>query len=306
MSEGKLLTEEALTREQIEAVLSKHLAHYEAYHRILYTEPHSDIRMADFNWRRADGNDATRLSRATFFNSMSDEFSEEIANHVNDLVVVTERLQAWSQHLDGISDKVELLDVLHEFVSPLAHHALGLPYALKQKFYFSYAHLANQARRLFDANDDLEADNRIDRDVARRYKGDWCRDDDFFEAVGALAAPDMAAETSNFRNAFHHQITPGIGLGITNRVKRYVSTGGKPSLDDAALQAMGIELPTPGDRKVVYAMGGQPPLRMSEVVLALRKQIALAHECFDLFKEYIWFIEDRIIASFGEADPLPR
>ncbi|AMJ49453.1 hypothetical protein APX01_18025 [Cereibacter sphaeroides] len=49
----------------------------------------------------------------------------------------------------------------------------------------------------------------------------------------------------------------------------------------------------PGEKRIIYVFGGQEALKLDDVVAVLVEQIQRIHECYDMFKEYVWFYEDQ-------------
>jgi len=208
---------------------------------------------------------------------MSSEFSQEIANHINALVKTTYRLQAWSELLDGVNDDGEKFDIMIDFVNAPLHYGLGLPYAIEQKFIFSFNHLSHKMRLLLSTSqaDDLPEDRRIDEKTLKRFMGDSDVGDRLLDAITAISSEDFSLGTMNFRNSFNHRITPGVELGITNLVTRNVITGGTSDPFKEEMKLLDKAPLKPGEKRVVYGFGGQSPMTLAEVVSALKGKLKL-------------------------------
>jgi hypothetical protein len=116
------------------------------------------------------------------YSQMLQEFSNEIANSINDLTRYTHQLEAWNTVIQPLDDK-KRFEVAHEFIDPLATLAMNLPYVIRSRLIFATAHLSNQANsaKLRKAwSDDLPLDEEI-----------------FFAAADSLAALSWATPTSS-------------------------------------------------------------------------------------------------------------
>ncbi|ABA81146.1 hypothetical protein GQF56_16610 [Rhodobacter sphaeroides] len=175
-----------------------------------------------------------------------------------------------------------------------------MPQAMKEKFYFYISHLANQVRRISHGpvQDNLVEDHRINRDVARKLIGDWPKGQDFLTLLDRISDEEMSRRTQNFRNGFSHQITPGIHVGMTRFVTRSIFKN-QEDLDvifgDQSRMPQELRRPpmNPGEKRIIYVFGGQEALKLDDVVAVLVEQIQRIHECYDMFKEYVWFYEDQ-------------
>jgi hypothetical protein len=94
------------------------------------------------------------------FVEMAKEHAKEIANDGNLLAVSKDRLSVWSRVLKEFPDEEEKLEIIIEFIWPIAHLAMDLPYTIRSRFILSVSHLSHQANRKKIANwkDDLKPD----------------------------------------------------------------------------------------------------------------------------------------------------
>ncbi|WP_406626406.1 hypothetical protein [Acidovorax sp. SDU_ACID1] len=74
------------------------------------------------------------------YSGMFQEFSQELANIVNDLTRYTHQLKGWRDLVHAFNDKARM-DVAIEFIEPLGTLALNLPYVIRSRFIFAAAHL---------------------------------------------------------------------------------------------------------------------------------------------------------------------
>lgn len=270
--------------------LRRDLEHIEAVLRVTRRPPPSEWRLADYGWQKLERRGiAFREPAQWLFHLMSRDFAVETANYINQLVKQIDKLRAWAKQLEGINDEPERLHILAEFVDPEVHYTLSLPYALREKFYFAFAHLCNQGQRITDptAKDDLKADHQITPERAKRYEKTCEPGERFIAAANAMTDDEFEERTSNFRNCFNHRITPGVELGSSRFVQREIPT---PEEREKL----------PGKPKVIYHLGASSPVKLSDVIAALEHQQDLAFTCFERLKEVIWYFEDQILAQLPD------
>ncbi|TPN46368.1 hypothetical protein [Mesorhizobium sp. B1-1-7] len=116
---------------------------YTQYRRALKTAPFS-ADYAEYEWYRLP----QRMHMSLMpYGTMLREFSAEIANEINALINYAHRLAAWEEVMRPLTDQRKL-DVLVEFVSPIASLALGMPYSIRSRFLFAAVHLCHQVNQL--------------------------------------------------------------------------------------------------------------------------------------------------------------
>lgn len=202
------------------------------------------------------------------YGQMFDEFSREIANSINELVNHAHRLKAWSVVMSTLP-RQQILEVLIEFVEPLATVALNLPYVIQSRFIFATAHLAHQANRAVKGGswkDDLPLDRKIVFKIADRYGAPWKSYVGLKACLERISAEDYQKATGDFRHRYNHRISPRIALGLTGMVTR--------SID-------------PQTRLVRYGFGETPPLSMDQIVVLLGAQCTHCYQAFEAFKVMI-------------------
>lgn len=244
---------------------------YDQYRHVLISTPF-DGKCAIYDWGRLPSPLAAVWMP---YSEMFDEFSQVIANSINELVDYARRLKAWSAVMSTL-DNEQTLEVLIEFVAPLATVALNLPYVIRSRFIYATAHLAHQANRALDRNawkDDLPMDRKIEFRTADKFGKKWRSYEALKQKLEKIAAKDYLDATYDFRNKYHHRMPPQIALGLTEMVTR--------SVDQKTHQ-------------VCYRFGMTPPLAMDKIASLLNKQCDCCHEAFEDFKVFVGEQESRI------------
>ncbi|MDR0807989.1 MAG: hypothetical protein LBE86_02495 [Gemmobacter sp.] len=295
--------ENIITKAEFESDLAESLRQYEKYRRIVFSQDVSDWNLAAFGWRPLDELGSLRSPNFSVirFNLMSDDFAWEIARYINQFVLSTKSLKAWADLLDDVDDEGEKSDILHEFVNPLIHFGLGLPYAIKQKFTFLFSHLSHQMRLLVSPSnpDCLVGDGKINYNTANGFAGDCAAGDLVLDAINEVASDDFSSSTRDLRHGFSHRITPGIEVGITSSVKRMIITGGQNDPLEARMKSVGLEPIRPREKHVVYGYGASEPMTLHHVVSVLKEQIRVIHSCFECYKTFVIDRETWIIGEYG-------
>jgi hypothetical protein len=300
------MSEDVVSQTEFEAGLVESLGRYEKYRRILFSQNPSKWKMASFGWRPLKGqlDPGSRRSldiAAMYFDQMSGDFARESANYINKLVVSTNRLKAWAELLEEVEDKGEKFDILAEFVDPLTHFGLGLPYAIKQKFIFAFSHLSHQIRLLESPSkvDDLPGDGKINEKTSKRFAGDSAAGDQLLDAISRIASENFSESTGDFRHGFNHRITPGVEMGITNSVNRVVVTEGTGDPFENEMKSIGLKPLKLGEKRVIYGIGGSNPIPLRQVISALKEQIDVIHACFECYKIFVIDHETWVIGKYG-------
>jgi hypothetical protein len=173
-----------------------------------------------------------------------------------------------------------------DFFEPLAIVAVGLPYAIKNRFAFAIAHLCHQANRAHkgkDWRDDLTLDRGITISVAKRLGDGWKSFEPLEAALDKLNDKAFTAATHDFRHAYNHRLSPRFVIGITQTVKRRTN---------------------PNAQSACYAFGGDEPLDLAEVSVALAEQRDHCYSAFDAFQALVHEHADAIASeTFVDARP---
>lgn len=199
---------------------------------------------------------------------MFKEFSQELANAINDLTRYTHQLAAWRDVVDKLADDGKF-NVAHEFVDPLATIALNLPYVIRSRFIFAAAHLSHQAGRTKVAKgwkDDLALDDEIYFSQAEMVGGPWKTWSKLKTKLERIGDKTYQAKTKNFRNTYNHRFSPRVVFGQTNMVTRKVD---------------------PKTKQVSYGFGGTEPLTLTLVVELLEEQCQTCYKAFEAFQRLV-------------------
>lgn len=202
------------------------------------------------------------------YSEMFNEFSQELANIVNDLTRYTHQLAAWRDVVDMLDDDGKF-SVAVEFVDPLATIALNLPYVIRSRFIFATAHLCHQAGRtkvLKGWKDDLAMDNEIYFAQAEKVGGLWKKWTKLKTKLERIGDRTYQAKTKDFRNTYNHRFSPRVVVGQTNMVTRLVDAESK---------------------KVSYGFGGTDPLTLTLVVELLEEQCQHCYKAFESFQKLV-------------------
>lgn len=159
---------------------------------------------------------------------MLPEHCREISNSINELGRYVSSLEAWKLVLHKFNDD-EKLEIVIEFVTPIAVLALNHPYVIHSRFIYSIAHLCHQANRVKDNNwiDDLPLDDEIYIDVADKYCRRWQSYRTLKLALEKISNKKFRSDTHDFRNKYIHRYSLGIEIGVTEFVKRNVASKGE-------------------------------------------------------------------------------
>ncbi|WP_176000643.1 integrase [Burkholderia vietnamiensis] len=209
---------------------------------------------------------------------MFNEFSQELANTINDLTRYTHQLTAWRDVVDKLDDEGKF-NVAVEFVDPLATIALNLPYVIRSRFIFAAAHLSHQAGRTMVPKgwkDDLPLDDEIYFEQADAVGGQWKTYTKFKTKLERISDRAYQVKTKNFRNTYNHRFSPRVVLGQMNIVTRHVDAKTK---------------------QVSYGFGSTPPLTLRLVVELLEEQCQRCYKAFEAFQKLVQEHEKAISAA---------
>lgn len=216
------------------------------------------------------------------YRDLADEAARDLANGINHLIGLTERLTAWQKVIEGL-DLREKNEILLEFVQDLASTALLSPYTLKARFYFAVAHLSHQANcvRLGERwSDDFEAlpeDWKINEEWACKLAKSWRSWKKLIRVLNKVDAGDFKSATDDFRSKHTHRFTPRVELGITQMMKR--------------LRAQDRTKPR-------YGIGGSEPIKLETAMRALKSQCLNLSKCYGEFQN---LVAEQSAALFGDA-----
>jgi hypothetical protein len=159
---------------------------------------------------------------------MLDERCREVSNSINELGRYISGLEAWKSVLDKKNED-EKLEIVIEFVRPIAILALNHPYVIRSRFIYSTVHLCHQANKFKASNwiDDLPLDEEIYFDAADKYGAPWASYGRLKKALEKISNKEFQSRTQDFRNKYIHRYSLGIEIGVTEFVKRNVGSKGE-------------------------------------------------------------------------------
>ena len=186
-----------------------------------------------------------------------DSHSRELSNEINQFRRYLKNLRSWACVMEG-NDERQTLEIVTEFVYPIAALCLSYPYAIRSRFIFSAAHLCHQANRKVVEGwvDKFPANEEVDFGVLDTIGAKWRSFKPFKKRLERIANSAYRKETSDYRNKFNHRYLPNLEIGLTEDVTRYPNRNGRVS----------------------YRFGGGHPLRLEVILPALVQQ----HECCSL------------------------
>jgi hypothetical protein len=199
---------------------------------------------------------------------MFKEFSQELANVINNLTRYTHQLAAWRTVADKLDDDGKF-NIAVEFVDPLATIALNLPYVIRSRFIFAAAHLSHQAGRTKVPKgwkDNLALDDEIYFAQAEVVGGLWKTWTKLKTKLERIGDKTYQVKTKNFRNTYNHRFSPRVVFGQTNIVTRHVDAKTK---------------------QVSYGFGGTEPLTLKLVVELLEEQCQASYTAFEAFQKLV-------------------
>jgi hypothetical protein len=128
-------------------------------------------RLAEYNWIEKQSWDIDFFA----YSQMLDEHSREIANSINELHNYISRLDSWSSRLNDMDCEQEKIDLVIEFVTPIATLAINMPYVIRSRFIYSIAHLCHQANKAKGGEwkDDISPNDEIIFQTADKYGSKW-------------------------------------------------------------------------------------------------------------------------------------
>lgn len=214
------------------------------------------------------------------YSQMLDDYATELANAINDLSNHVPRLRAWASIVQPLVDD-DRFEATHEFIDQLGTIALGLPYAIKNRFAVAAGHLSHQANRATDAagwNDEFPADDKLVLNDIDPYGASWTAFRDFKRAIEPIADRAFRQATGDYRNRFNHGFSRRLLLGITNLVSRDVYEG-----------------------QVSYGIGGAPPLDLEEMANLIEAECAKCRAAFERFQALVTEQIEAILAFEEQA-----
>ena len=145
----------------------------------------------------------------------------QLINSLNEWRYILARLQAWEIVLERHDDRARI-QLLLEFVHPLAENQLNMPYRIKQAMIFTaYRALDHLHRSEAPLNEEKINFKALNRRAAGRYSAEA-----LMTALGELDSEALRKATANFRHRHHHGFPPDIEVGVLPTVRRLVREDG--------------------------------------------------------------------------------
>jgi hypothetical protein len=241
---------------------------YGQYLQKMKVEP-DHTQYADYGWENVP---ETLNFSWLAYSLMLPEFSRSLANIVNQLGNYARRLKSWDKVLSTYDEDLRL-ELLFEFVEPIATVSLTLPYAIQSRFFFSIAHLSHQANKTKLGpgwKDDLPDDRDIAREVARKYGVYWSSYAAFDASVVTIFSEKHRLNTDDFRHKHTHRVPTQVVLGHAGLVRRGKDTKG---------------------RGVKYEFGDRPPIDISVLADELSTEF---HRSLAAFRDFKLVVAEQV------------
>lgn len=192
--------------------------------------------------------------------------ARDMSNSVNDLILRTQRLQAWERVFFDCREP-EQKSIVREFLQPETTISLNLPYCVKARFFYHIAHVSHQANRFLnpiawsDKETDLPNDREILEKIAHEKAKHWIKKRKLFSALNKLDGQSFKQKTNDFRNCYTHRHNCYVEQGLAKSIHRKIRAG-----------------------KTQYVIGGSNNLPFSRVVEAMKSECLAAEKSFERFK----------------------
>ena len=189
---------------------------------------------------------------------MARDRTRDLANTLNEFCHYMNQLQAWECAYSETPED-ERIDVLFEFVQPLAFLCLGQPYVIEQRMLGAVHELSREANRV-TGRGPADKRRRASLKSASHVASVWDEWESFARSLTGLNSDGFMKRVYNFRHEFTHGFPRQLEIGLTPFVTVEVLDG-----------------------SVRTRIGAQPPLPLSDVTGALRNQHEIASACFESY-----------------------
>lgn len=203
------------------------------------------------------------------FHLHSLDFVREIVFSLNKFRYYVARLSSWREIIKSYSDK-QKLDLLIDFVYPLAILAIDYPYKIRNRIIYSACYLCYFSNYMLKHNPGrrLPSDRSIDYKIFKSIASGWTKFVELDDALANLNSSSFLEKTDNFRNSEHHEIPPAIEIGQTRLLRRVSSEKGRQT----------------------FSFCGQPPLTIKVLVGFLEKE---HHHAVHAFRALCFLMEEQ-------------
>ncbi|HDL7449755.1 TPA: hypothetical protein PXN62_003413 [Yersinia enterocolitica] len=204
--------------------------------------------------------------REIIYITLLDEHHRELSNSINHLARSICKLEAWSMVIKDKDDK-EKLNLVIEFIDDIATITLNLPYVIRSRFIVSITKLSHQANliKLKNFNDELPLDKFIYMEHFDMYTASWKCFRKLKPALEKINNKAYQGETGDFRSKYNHRYSPKIEVGISELIKRDKDIEGN----------------------VIYSFNKTPPLKLENIITALKKQHEYCLKVYELYQNLI-------------------
>jgi len=218
-------------------------------------------------------------TRWFIFHAMAEDFVEELKNEINGFATDLAKLHAWSKVHDQCPEECKD-DFSIEILGPAALTVLNRPYVVKQRLAYVGTMLLHQTKMLIDPNwKESELDEHsININTFDKFRDTFTDVQDLLQNIREIDNPEFRKSTGNFRNLYQHRIPPGIEIGLSPFINRQRE----------------------GDGSTSYGFGGQPPLRISEILPLMYDQHRLCLTSFHAF----WGLMEELLAEWTRERPI--
>lgn len=212
---------------------------------------------------------------ALIFKPMAEDFVKELLYEINGFCSILKDLCAWEKVLKDYPTGEMKCNMLAEIINPISLVALNMPYAIKGRFIYASVSLLHETAFLIDEK--YEWKNFLKKNIyiedlekfkPLSEKQNWESFALFLDKLKQINTKEHQADTSNFRNRFHHLLPPNIELGLSSFVRR-IEKEGNPA----------------------YGIGPEPPLPISKLLISLQSE----HEaCIKTFQAFWLLLKDQL------------
>lgn len=210
------------------------------------------------------------------FHEMASDYIRELLNEINHFCSIISDLDTWNMVLKDSSDEIKY-DLLRETVYPFAITSLNFPYLIRNRFIYFTAKLLNETlNHVYENRENIIVEERkIDFKTLLKFKNLPFKNDliirleQLLSEINKINSEQFKNNTFEYRNRFHHRLPPKIEIGLSSMVTRKDNPDGS----------------------ITYAFGGQPPLKISDLIPLLLSE----HEyCVSAFNAFWLLLEEQL------------
>ena len=239
----------------------------------LYRNKLKDVKLENQNYRINFNDFVTPKIENTsdikifIIKDMTSDFTREIINSINVFRLYIKSLVSWQDVLNE-TRKDDKPYIIIEFLAPLVDYCMNQPYSIRNKYIFSITHLLHQSRTLTEiewSDSYLPNDDKINYKTLLKVAKDYIDIDDFLSEINNINNQDFVSITSDYRSRSHHRYPRNIEFGYSPSFKRQKDK----------------------ENKVVYYIGGEPAILISELIQPLLNQHIMMLNSIHSYSEII-------------------